>query len=116
MDRFERVKIGEGVLDAVTVGIERDADGAVRAAVWWPSHGDVDADEAQYDTVEEALEAARAAKALHRFSRIVVMLQSDDLWRSQWGQLSIDTSEAADHLSEAESFELARATEASRDA
>jgi len=110
MNQYRKIPVGGTAENAVTVGIERDAQGSVRAAVWWPSKGDMDADEASYDTVEEALEAAEAAKALHGFAEIVVTLQSDDLWRAEWGTLA----NAA--LSDDESFELARATEAMRDA
>jgi len=112
MKRYRRIAIGEDAPDAVTVGIERSPEGGILASVWWPSHGDVDADEASYPSVEEAFAAAEAAKALHGFSEIVVMLQSDDLWRREWGELSTERLV----LSEEESFELARAMEASRDA
>jgi hypothetical protein len=111
MNQFRKIAVGEDAPDAVTIGIERDAEGRTHAAVWWPSKGDVDADEASYDTVEEAIEAAEAAKALHGFSEVVVTLQSDDLWRDEWGSLGTGIA-----LSEDEEFELARATEASRDA
>ncbi|PXA90855.1 hypothetical protein DMC47_26915 [Nostoc sp. 3335mG] len=111
MTSYRTIAIGEDVADAVTVGIERNREGAVVASVWWPAHGDIDADEASYQQVEEALAAAEAARALHGFSQVVVMLQSDDLWQPRWGE--IDRSAA---LSDEESFELARATEAMRDA
>lgn len=112
MTRFRKLAIGEEAADAVTVGIERDATGKILAAVWWPSRGDVDADEATYPTVAEALAAAEAAKTLHGFSEVAIMLQCDDLWDKAWGELA----PSANQLTEAESYELARATEASRDA
>ena len=112
MQRFRQIAKGEDAPDAVTIGIERDAAGAILAAVWWPSRGDVDADEVTYHSVAEAFDAAQAAKDLHGFAEIVVTLQSDDLWRPEWGELQPDGVA----LSEDEAFELARATEASRDA
>lgn len=112
MARYRRIAIGEDCPNAVTVGVERDAAGAVVAAVWWPSTGDIDADEASYGNVAEAFAAAEAARELHGFSEVVVTLQSEDLWQPDWGELT----SGAMPLTEAESFELARATEASRDA
>lgn len=114
MTTYRQIAIGEDAPDAVTLGIERDETGAVRAAVWWPSRGDVDADEAAYPSVPEALAAAQAARQLHGFSEVVVTLQSADLWQDDWGQLQ--RSAEASNLSSDEVFELARATEASRDA
>lgn len=112
MNQFRKIALGQESDDAVTVGIERGPDGKIVASVWWPSRGDVDADEASYPEVAEALEAAQAAKTLYGFAEVVVLLQSDDLWQSEWGELQL----AGNRLTEAESFELARATEASRDA
>lgn len=109
---FRRIGIGEDAGDAVTVGIERGPDGTLRGAVWWPSRGDVDPDEASYETVDEAMAAAEAAQTLHGFPEVVVMLQSDDLWSHRWGRLL----PVGMTLSQDEAFELARATEASRDA
>lgn len=111
MSTYRKIAVGEDAGDAVTVGIEKHDDGAVRAAVWWPSRGDVDADEADYESVEEALTAAEAARALHGFEEVVVTLQHDDLWQPEWGTLEDGVA-----LSEDESYELARAMEASRDA
>lgn len=111
MQKYRKVGIGEDIADAVTVGIERNADDKVIGVVWWPSHGDVDADEATYPSVEEAFAAAEAARQLHGFSEIVVTLQNDDLWDQNWGTLGDGIA-----LSESESLELARATEAMRDA
>lgn len=110
MSTYRKIEVGEEAPDAVTVGIERNGEGKVVAAVWWPSRGDVDADEASYDRVEDAFEAAEAARSLHGFGEVVVTLQSEDLWQRDWGTLE------GVALSEDESFELARATEASRDA
>lgn len=112
MRQFRRIAIGEQSPHAVTVDIERDAAGQAVATVRWPSHDDAGADAARYPSVVEAIEAAEAAKILHGFSEVLVALQGDDLWRPEWGELG----QGANHLSEAESFELARATEASRDA
>jgi hypothetical protein len=111
MQNYRRIEVGETAPDAVTVGIERSPDGGLLAAVWWPAHGDIDADEADYPSVPEALAAAHAARELHGFGEVVVTLQSDDLWDPQWGELV-----EPNHLNDAESFELARATEAMRDA
>lgn len=112
MTQFRRIAIREECPDAVTVAIERDPQGQVMASVWWPSRGDSDAGEASYPSVEAALAAAEAARVLHGFSEVVVMLQSDDLWSAQWGTLA----PSGPQLSDDESYELARATEASRDA
>ena len=112
MSQFRRIAIGEDAADAVTVGIERDGEGAIVAAVWWPSRGDMDADEVRFASVGEALAAAEAAKTLHGFSEVVVTLQSDNLWQSEWG----DLTPGGAALTDEESYELARAMEASRDA
>lgn len=112
MRQFRKIALGQKMPDAVTVGIERGVDGQPVASVWWPARGDVEAGEARYSAVPEALEAALAAKTLHGFSGVAIMLQSDDLWRRDWGQLLPE----GNRLTEAESYELARATEASRDA
>lgn len=109
---FRRIAIGEDAPDAVTVAIERNGDADVVAAVWWPARGDVDADEAAYPSVPAALAAAEAARVLHRFDEVVVMLQQDELWDQVWGTLR----QGSASLSDDEAFELARATEASRDA
>lgn len=111
MNAYRKIAVGDDAGDAVTVGIEENTEGRVIAAGWWPSRGDVDADEADYDSVEEALKAAEAAKALHGFPEVVVTLQRDDLWQSDWGALNDGVA-----LNDDESFELARAMEASRDA
>lgn len=112
MNQYRQIALGERSPDAVTVGIERGADGQVMASVWWPSRGDVDADEMRYPSVAEALVSAEAARTLYGFSEVVVMLQGDDLWHPEWGVLLPQ----GNRLTDAESFELARATEASRDA
>lgn len=84
---FRRIPIGADAPHAVTLGIERNSQGNVVAAVWWPAIGDVDADEASYDNVEAALLAAEYARALHGFSEVVVTLQADDLWDYRFGNL-----------------------------
>lgn len=111
MSSFRQIGVGATVPDAVTVGVEHDANGNVVAAVWWSSRGDVDADQARYASVPEALEAARAVLDLHGFAEIVVTLQSEDVWQPEWGELRSPGA-----LSDEEAFELAKATEASRDA
>lgn len=109
---YRRIAIGEDAPDAVTVAIERRPGGVVGAAVWWPAKGDIDGDEAMYDSVPDAFSAAENARALHGFSEIVVTLQEDSLWQPAWGTLEAQ----GPSLNEDELFELARATEASRDA
>jgi hypothetical protein len=111
MQSYRQIAIGEDAPHAVTVGIERSPEGGLLAAVWWPAHDDVDADEADYPSVPEAFAAAEAAKELHGFSEVVVTLQSDDLWDPAWGEI-----QSANTLNDRESFELAYATEAMRDA
>lgn len=108
---MRQISVGESVGDAVTIGIERDADGREVASVWWPSKGGTDADEASFSSVPEALEAAQAAQTLHGFAEVVVVLASQNLWKAEWGYL-----QSGPALSDAEALELARATEASRDA
>lgn len=109
---YRRIAIGEDAPDAVTVAIERRPGGALGAAVWWPANGDIDADEVMFDSVPDAFAAAENARALHGFSEIVVTLQDDSLWQPAWGTLQAQgPSLDADEL-----LELARATEASRDA
>ena len=120
---YRRVAVGEMTEDAVTVGIECDAEGRYKAAVWWEAKGDVDADEAEYDDIGEALAAAEAAKTLHGFSEVVVALQDGLSWQDNWGQLQRnprnrepvgDVSQT--DLSSDETFELAAGIEAERDA
>jgi hypothetical protein len=120
MPTYRRVPIGADIDDAVTVGIEQREDGSTTAAVWWPSRGDVDADEAEYQNVEEALAAAHAAQALHGFAEVVVMLQNDSLWSPQWGSLATGKEpfgriDQVD-LSDRESYDLAAGIEENRDA
>lgn len=86
---YRLVPIGQPSPDAVTVGIELAEDGARKAAVWWESKGDIDADEAEYDDVHAALAAAEAARALHGFDEVVVVLARPELWDSKWGQLRL---------------------------
>lgn len=119
MPNYREVPIGADLPDSVTVGIERHGDGSILAAVWWPSKGDVDADEADYASVPEALEAADAARQLHDFCEVVVTLQSSELWNPQWGMLTgeepigrIDDAEYSDE----EAFTLAQGIEENRDA
>jgi len=120
---FRRIPIGADAPNAVTVGIERNGEGRVVAAVWWPAVGDVDADEASYDSVEPALLAAEYSRALHGFGEVVITLQSDDLWDTRWGTLTdaprssepmADLAET--DLTDDEALDLARGIEAERDA
>ena len=120
---YRRVAVGEMTEDAVTVGIECDPEGRYKAAVWWEAKGDVDADEAEYDDVGEALAAAEAAKTLHGFSEVVVALQDGLSWQDNWGQLQRNPGNrepvgdvSQTDLSSDETFELAAGIEAERDA
>lgn len=116
---YRSVPIGETSADAVTVGIEQGAAGP-KAAVWWQSKGDVDADEAEFGSVPEALEAAEAARALHGFSEVVVVIADPTLWDRQWGELRTDREPigqvAATDLTSDETETLAFGIEAERDA
>jgi hypothetical protein len=120
MPSYRCVPIGTDLDDAVTVGIEQRPDGALAAAVWWPSKGDVDADEAEYGSVEEAFAAAEAARALHGFGEVAVTLQSDELWNPQWGSIATGKEPfgriGALPLSDDEAYELAAGIEENRDA
>jgi len=107
---------------AVTVGVERAAAG-YKAAVWWESVADIDGDEAEYADVPTAFAAAEAARALHRFHEVVVVLQEDVDWNESWGDLRsapIDNEPigniSAAGLSPDESYTLAAGIEAERDA
>ncbi len=120
---YRLVPIGQQSPDAVTVGIELTEDGTHKAAIWWESKGDVDADEAEYSDVAEALAAAEAARALHGFAEVVVVLSQPDLWDSQWGQLRLpdiakepigDVQDT--DLSSRETYALAAGIEEERDA
>lgn len=120
---YRAVQVGEPMPDAVTVGIEPAADGKLKAAVWWESKGDIDADEAEYDDVAAAFAAAEASRALHGFDEVVVVLADPQLWDSQWGILQQgqvarepigDVSQT--DLTEHETYELAAGIEAERDA
>lgn len=121
--KYRLMPTGEVFPDAVTVGIEPRQGGGLKAAVWWEAKGDIDADEAEYADVPQALAAAEAARALHGFSEVVVVLASPDLWDNQWGELQtpaiarepIGDIQATD-LSSPEAFELAAGLEAERDA
>lgn len=121
--RYRLVPIGQQSPDAVTVGIELAGDGRLRAAVWWEAKGDIDADEAEYDDVGEALAAAEAARALHGFDEVVVVLSRPDLWDGSWGQLRLpDVAKEPvgdvrqTDLTSRETYELAVGIEEERDA
>ncbi|MFD2647504.1 hypothetical protein ACFSX5_06845 [Devosia albogilva] len=121
--RFRRVELGSTNADAVTVGIESGTEGRPRAAVWWESKGDVDADEAEFDDVGAAFEAAEAARSLHGFSEIVVVVADGVAWHDAWGSLDdggrsrepIGDVRQVD-LSDREAFHLAQGIEEERDA
>jgi hypothetical protein len=120
---YRLVPVGQSSPAAVTVGVEITSDDTLKAAVWWESKGDVDADEAEYDNVIAALAAAEAARALHGFDEVVVVLSRPELWDEAWGKLQVppvarepmgDMQEA--DLTSDEAFDLAQEIEAERDA
>jgi hypothetical protein len=120
---YRLVPIGQQSPDAVTVGIELAVDGTRKAAVWWEAKGDIDADEAEYDDVAEALVAAEAARALHDFDEVVVVLSQPDLWDVSWGQLRLPDVEKEPigdvqdtDLTSSETYQLAAGIEEERDA
>jgi hypothetical protein len=119
--QYRLVAIGEASPNAVTVGIERH-DGVSRAAVWWESKGDVDADEVEFEFVPDALDAAEAARVLHGFDEVVVALAQPDVWDQAWGTLiPISGNEPIGDIrgvdiSSNESYDLAVAIETERDA
>jgi hypothetical protein len=116
--QYRQVALGADLPDAVTVGVER-VDAPHAAAVWWPSRGDIDPDEAEYDSVEAALDAAEAARVLHGFSEVVVTLAVGADWQAEWGQLvarePIGDLRGTD-LSSEEAYSLASGIEHERDA
>jgi hypothetical protein len=120
---YRQVPVGSSAEDAVTVGIETGSGGQIKAAVWWSAKGDVDADEAEFADVGEALAAAEAARALHGFAEVVVTLVDPSLWRAEWGRLQADGPAKepigdlrGTDISDGEAFALARDIEAERDA
>lgn len=120
---YRQVGIGEATPDAVTVGIERDGNGATRAAIWWDAVGDVDADEAEYDDVASALAAAEAARELHGLREVVIALRPGVEWQSDWGAIAAEERQKEPigdvrgvDLSDDEAFDLAAGIEAERDA
>ncbi|MBE0579527.1 hypothetical protein [Devosia sp.] len=120
---YRLVPIGQQSPDAVTVGVELAEDGTRKAAVWWESKGDIDADEAEYGDVVEALAAAEAARALHGLAEVVVVLSRPDLWDNQWGYLRLPDiakepiGDVRDtDLSSRETYALAAGIEEERDA
>jgi hypothetical protein len=119
--RYRQVAVGSINPDAVTVGIE-SVEAMPRASIWWESKGDIDADEAEFDTVDAAFDAAEAARALHGFAEIVVVLAEGAVWRPEWGVLGEGRAREpigdlrGTGVSEDEAFVLARGIEAERDA
>lgn len=120
---YRQVPVGASVEDAVTVGIETGSGGQINAAVWWSAKGDVDADEAEFADVGEALAAAEAARALHGFAEVVITLADPGLWRAEWGRLQADGPAKeplgdlrGTDISDGEAYALARDIETERDA
>ena len=119
---YRMVPVGTSSPDAVTVGIEAGSNGALKAAVWWESRGDVDADEVEFASVPEALAAAEAARALHGIDEVVVVLAAPELWDPDWGTLTPGPAAepigdvSRTDLTSGEAYELAAAVEAERDA
>jgi len=120
---YRQVAVGSKNPLAVTVGIERDDQGGHKAAVWWESVADIDGDEAEYADLDAAFAAAEAARALHGFREVVVVLQEGLDWDESWGGLRsapIDKEPIGDisaaGLSPDESYTLAAGIEAERDA
>lgn len=121
---YRAIAIGQQAPKAVTVGIEAGPDGNNPvAAIWWEAQGDTDAEEADYDDVEQALAAAEAARELHGLEEVVVVLARPDLWNPDWGQLRLNDiakepigSVEATDLSADETFNLAANIEEERDA
>jgi len=119
---YRRIGVGEDAPDAVTVGIEAHPDGRPFAAVWWPAVGDVDGDEAQFDDIPAAFAAAEAARQLHGFAEVVVVLQQEFLWNPAWGRIGTDRSRepigdvSSTDLESSEVYTLARGIEGERDA
>lgn len=120
---YRQVAVGSKNALAVAVGIERDDAGGHKAAVWWESIADVDGDEAEFGDVAAAFDAAEAARELHGFHEVVVVLQDGIDWQDGWGELRRgpiakepigDISGAG--LSSDESYALAAGIEAERDA
>ena len=119
---YRQVAVGSKNPLAVTVGIERDGQGGHKAAVWWESVADIDGDEAEYADIATAFDAAEAARALHRFHEVVVVLQDGVVWRDRWGRMQAPTGNEpigdirGAGLSSEESYALAVSIEAQRDA
>jgi hypothetical protein len=91
----------EIALNAITVGIGRDAPalatagietGEPTASIYWPdwiTQGDMvkAAMEGPYP-VTDALERAELLCAMWAYERVVISLQDRSLWRVEWGVLS----------------------------
>ena len=120
---YRQLPVGTSIEDAVTVGIETDRDGQIKAAVWWGAKSDADADEAEFADIGEAFAAAEAARALHGFAEVVVTLADPGQWRAEWGRLQADGPAKepigdlrGTDISDGEAFALARDIETERDA
>jgi hypothetical protein len=120
---YRRVRMGERPDNAVTVSIERGANGRSQAAVWWPGQSSEEASASGYTDIRTAFAAAETARVQHALGEVVVMLDEPALWQAQWGVLM--GSEIAHEpigdltgtdLSSAEAFELAQRIETERDA
>ena len=120
---YRQVAVGIKTPLAVAIGIERDGTGGYKAAVWWESVADIDGDEAEFADVAAAFDAAEAARELHGFHEVVVVLQEGVDWQEGWGELRAgpiarepigDVSGTG--LSSDETYALAAGIEAERDA
>ena len=120
---YRRVRMGERPDNAVTVSIERGANGRSQASVWWPGQEDQLPGSAGNPDIRAALAAAETARAQHALGEVVVMLDDPALWQAQWGVLlgsDIGHEPIGDltgtDLSSAEAYELAQHIETERDA
>ncbi len=120
---YRRARMGERPDNAVTVSIERGANGRSQAAVWWPGQSSEEASAAGYADIRTAFVAAETARVQHALGEVVVMLDEPALWQTQWGVLmgsDIAHEPIGDltgtDLSSAEAFELAQRIETERDA
>jgi len=88
----------EDEITTVEVGISSMMPGEVEACVMWPDRllrGDVvPANMTASMPVLDALEYAEIVRARYGFPEVVILVQHEDLWREEWGQLlGIDESE-----------------------
>ncbi|ODT78711.1 MAG: hypothetical protein ABS76_22640 [Pelagibacterium sp. SCN 64-44] len=112
MEIFRRIDSASSAADAIVLTLGRTAQGEVLAMVDWPERGQVPPGRVGPLAVPEALKLARARREEGGFAEIAVKLPAENLWRAEWGVLRPE----AEGLSAEEAYELASATEASRDA